>query len=107
MWQNNNTEILVSADTTSDDREDMGRRPIADNSAPVIEIFQSVGGGFRKVAAPVDGFSKRDQSGASVKVTQSFDRGELSAIGAYRTASTDWEMASVGVPGTTVTSRIR
>jgi len=98
LWEDEDTEVLLSTDYNKDDREDMGRRPIADNSAPVVEIFRSLGGDFRKVAAPVDGFYKRKQKGMSLKVTQGFDSGELTAIASARTARTDWEMASVGVP---------
>ncbi len=97
-WDNDQTDITLSADSMKEDREDMGRRPIADNSAPALAIFASVGGDFRHVAAPIDGYSERSGGGFSINANHETDAGTLSVVAAVRDAETDWEMASVGIP---------
>lgn len=90
------SEWLLSADYMEDDRADMGRTPVHDN-APLSAIAAANGvTGPRQNASPKDGFSKREASGISLQGDIEFDTGILTTITAYRSAETDWSMASAG-----------
>ncbi len=91
------SDWLLSGDYMEDDREDMGRTPLADN-APLIAIQAANGGGGRNVTAPADGFSKRSASGVSLRGEIERENGIFTTITAVRNAETDWEMASAGAP---------
>ncbi|MBB6520487.1 TonB-dependent receptor [Pseudoteredinibacter isoporae] len=92
------SDWLLSVDTMEDNRADMGRTGVTDN-APLSAIMAANGvTGPRQNAASKDGFSDREASGISLQGDIEFDTGTLTTITAYRTAETDWEMASVGAP---------
>lgn len=97
-FASDSTEWLLSADTMEDDREDMGRTPIVDGSFPALAMLEANGGGVRRATAPADGFSMREASGVSLQGDIDFEKGTLTTITAFRTAETDWAMASIGVP---------
>ena len=97
-FETEQSEWLLSADWMEDDREDMGRTPIFDG-APVLAILAANGvTGPRQNATSADGFSDRNASGVSLQGDIEFDKGTLTSITAFRSAETDWEMLSVGVP---------
>ncbi|MFB3079502.1 MAG: TonB-dependent receptor, partial [Lysobacterales bacterium] len=93
------SEWLLSADYMEDDREDMGRLPIASPSSgtDTVQIWIDGGGEFGTVLAPVDGGSDRESGGISLTANIEFESGTLTSITAYRNAETDWQMASIGV----------
>lgn len=100
LWSTDNSSWLLSADYMEDDREDMGRVPIANGGADPepIATWQRLAGDFGKVAAPADGHSYREASGVSLQGDIEFDSGTLTTITAMRDAETDWAMASIGAP---------
>lgn len=92
------SDWLLSVDTMEDSRADMGRTGVNDN-APLSAIMAANGvTGPRQNAAAKDGYSEREASGISLQGDIEFDTGTLTTITAYRTAETDWSMASVGAP---------
>jgi iron complex outermembrane receptor protein len=96
VYYTDNGDWTLSADYMEDDRADMGRVPIA-NNAPVIDIAAANGGNRpHKSASPYDGFAKREASGISLTGDFRFDSGNFTTITASRSATSDWEMASVG-----------
>ncbi len=97
-YTTDNSEWLLSADYMDDDRDDMGRTPVV-NRAPLLQILAANGGGGDwETAISRRGFSKRNASGVSLQGDITFDKGQLTSITAIRSASTDWEMPSVGAP---------
>ncbi|MEM8562186.1 MAG: TonB-dependent receptor [Pseudomonadota bacterium] len=98
LWSTDSSDWLLIGDYMEDDREDMGRVPVAPGNDPnIVESWRALGGEFGKVAAPVDGDSKRDAGGISLQGDIQFDSGTFTSITAWRDASTDWRMASIGV----------
>jgi len=101
LWTGENSEWLLSADYSEDDRADMGRTPIVDN-APLQLIMEMNGvpGGARGTprtnASPYDGYSERELGGISLTGTFEFDSGSLTSITAARTVDTSWQMTSIG-----------
>jgi iron complex outermembrane receptor protein len=92
------SEWIVSGDYMEDDREDMGRVPIFPGNDPnTVELWAAGGGDRDTVLAPQDGGSYREAGGLSLTGAIDFDRGTLTSITAWRTAETDWQMASIGV----------
>ncbi|WP_299981378.1 TonB-dependent receptor [uncultured Pseudoteredinibacter sp.] len=92
------SDWLLSVDTMEDSRADMGRTGVNDN-APLSAIMAANGvTGPRQNAASRDGYSEREASGISLQGDIEFDTGTLTTITAFRTAETDWSMASVGAP---------
>jgi iron complex outermembrane receptor protein len=97
-WAQERGEWLLSGDWMEDDRGDMGRTPVIDNAPLQLIMAQNGVTGPRQNAAPRDGFSDRQAWGLSLQGQLDFDRGSLTSITAWRSVSTDWEMASVGAP---------
>lgn len=101
LWAGENSEWLLSADYSEDDRADMGRTPIVDN-APLQLIMEMNGvpGGARGTprtnASPYDGYSERELGGISLTGTFEFASGSLTSITAARTVDTSWQMTSIG-----------
>ena len=101
LWSGENSEWLLSADYSEDDRADMGRTPIVDN-APLQLIMEMNGvpGGARGTprtnASPYDGYSERELGGISLTGTFEFASGSLTSITAARTVDTSWQMTSIG-----------
>ncbi|MCV6615533.1 MAG: TonB-dependent receptor, partial [Cellvibrionaceae bacterium] len=92
------SEWLLSADTMEDERADMGRTGVVDK-APLSAIMAANGvTGPRQNASAKDGYSDREASGISLQGEIEFDSGVLTTITAFRSAETDWSMASVGAP---------
>ena len=72
--------------------------PIEPGADPdTVQLWKDAGGKFRKVTAPIDGYSEREASGISLQGDIQFDSGTLTSITAVRSAETDWGMASIGV----------
>ena len=92
------SDWLLSVDTMEDSRADMGRTGVNDN-APLSAIMAANGvTGPRQNASSRDGYSEREASGISLQGDIEFETGTLTTITAFRTAETDWSMASVGAP---------
>lgn len=87
-------EALITAEHMQDNSEDMGRIPVTGISA----AFDANGGDRDHVRNPIDGFSDRESTQFSVKLTQQFDAGELVSITAIRDFESTWNMDSVGEP---------
>lgn len=101
LWSGANSEWLLSADYSEDDRADMGRTPIVDK-APLQAIMQAngVSGGARgtprKNTSTYDGYSERELGGVSLQGDIQFDAGTLTSITALRSVDTSWQMTSIG-----------
>ena len=98
LWATDKMDWLLTGDYMEDDREDMGRVPIypgASNDS--VQAWKDAGGEFGKVTSPSDGDSYRDAGGVSLQGDIQFDKGTFTTITAWREASTDWSMASIGV----------
>ena len=94
-----NSEWLLSADFWDDDRDAMGRAPIANGNFDYVGTATTLGAGRPGTnASPTDGFTKRDGSGASLQGDIEFDSGVLTSITGFRNTESDWEMESVGAP---------
>jgi len=67
----------------------------------VVDVYNSycVGADRSCSANPTDGHAIRESKGASLKWTGEVMGGELVSISAYRESLADWEMDSIGVPG--------
>ncbi|EWH08930.1 TonB-dependent receptor [Catenovulum agarivorans DS-2] len=98
LFDNSNGHWLLTADYSADDRADMGRFPYQNGNFDYIQVWQDLGGKTGVSTSPIDGFSKRDNMGISLSNKHKLWGGQLQSIFAYRQASTDWEMASVGAP---------
>jgi iron complex outermembrane receptor protein len=98
LWATDNMDWLLTGDYMEDDREDMGRFPfVAAGAIDSVELWKAAGGDFGKATSPSDGDSYRDAGGVSLQGDIQFDRGTFTTITAWREASTDWAMASIGV----------
>jgi len=96
VYYTENGDWTLSGDYMEDDRADMGRVPIA-NNAPIVDIAAANGANKPHVSAsPYDGFSIREASGISLTGDFRFSAGNFTTITATRSATTDWEMASIG-----------
>ncbi len=99
VYYSERSEWSLIVDAMDDDREDMGRTPIVEGNFPYPTfIRETLGAGPRENAQPADGFSKRDAQGISLTGEIDFENGTLTTITAFRSADTDWEMASIGAP---------
>jgi len=101
LWSGANSEWLLSADYSEDDRADMGRTPIVDNAPlqAIMEMNGVVGGARgtpRQNASPYDGYSERELGGVSLQGDFQFDAGTLTSITAFRSVETSWQMTSIG-----------
>ncbi len=93
------TEWLLSADVWDDDRDAMGRAPIANGNFDYIGTATTLGAGRPGTnASPTDGFTKREGSGISLQGDIEFGPGLLTTITGFRNTESDWEMESVGAP---------
>ncbi|MGI9202901.1 MAG: TonB-dependent receptor, partial [Woeseiaceae bacterium] len=93
------SEWFLSADTWEDDRNDMGRAPIANGNFDYIGAATALGAGRPgTTATPLDGFTKREGSGISLQGDIEFDTGMLTTITGFRNTESSWEMPSVGAP---------
>ncbi len=98
LWKTQRSDWLLTGDYMEDDREDMGRVPVFPGGDPnVVQLWKDAGGKFGKVTSPIDGNSYRDAGGISLQGDIEFEHGSLTTITAWRNASTDWAMASIGV----------
>lgn len=99
LWENENSEWLLSADYMDDDRGDIGRAPIVNGNFDYIGAATDLGAGrFGTTASPTDGFNLREAGGVSLQGDIEFANGKLTTITALRNVETDWEMPSVGAP---------
>lgn len=98
-YQLAHTDITLNADYTSDKRGDMGRTPIVNNGAfDYVALHAELGGGENKSASPIDGFSDRAASGASIETNTQLETGKVTTIAGFRKTTSEWEMASIGAP---------
>lgn len=99
QYERGRTVWELHADYTSDKRGDMGRTPVRNNGAfDYVSLWQSLGGDENRSTAPIDGRSERRAKGVSLHALTTFDAGTATVIGAWRDASSVWEMASIGAP---------
>ena len=93
------TEWLLSADAWDDDRDAMGRAPIANGNFDYVGTATTLGAGRPGTnASPTNGFTKREGSGVSLQGDIEFGSGVLTTITGFRNTESDWEMESVGAP---------
>jgi iron complex outermembrane receptor protein len=92
-------EWLLSADVWDDDRDAMGRAPIANGNFDYVGTATTLGAGRPGTnASPTNGFTKREGSGVSLQGDIEFGSGVLTSITGFRNTESDWEMESVGAP---------
>jgi iron complex outermembrane receptor protein len=99
LWETDSMEWLASADAWDDDRDDMGRAPIANGNFDYVGTATDLGAGRPGTSAsPTDGYTKREGAGVSLQGDIEFGGGALTSITGFRNVETDWEMPSVGAP---------
>lgn len=99
LYHTDDFEALLTAEFTKDDTEDMGRIPLISSAVPgAAEAFIARGGDRDHVFNPLDGFSDRESTQFSLRLTKQFDSGELISITGWRDFESEWHMDSVGVP---------
>ena len=99
MLNTDSSEWLLSADYMEDDREAMGRAPIANGNFDYVGTAISLGAGRPGTnASPIDGFTKRDSTGVSLQGDIQFGPGVFTTITGFRNTNADWEMESIGAP---------
>lgn len=89
---------LLSVDHSEEDKNDMGRVPIANGNYDYLALLKTLGVGAYQNASPINGFSKRHSSGLAFNYERFFDSSQLTVIAAWRASLADWEMASIGAP---------
>jgi iron complex outermembrane receptor protein len=93
------SEWLLSTDFWDDDRDAMGRAPIANGNFDYVGTATALGAGRPGTnASPTDGFTKREGFGVSLQGDIEFEPGVLTSITGFRNTEADWEMESVGAP---------
>lgn len=93
------SEWLLSADVWDDDRDAMGRAPIANGNFDYVGTATRLGAGRPGTnASPTDGFTKREGSGISLQGDIELASGVLTSITGFRNTESDWEMESIGAP---------
>lgn len=91
-----NSEWVLSADYTRDERDAAGRFPFV---SPFEAVAESFGANRPQTnASPIEGFSDRETYGVSLSGEFNFDKGSLISISGFRNVQADWEMPSVGAP---------
>jgi iron complex outermembrane receptor protein len=99
MLETDATEWLLSADLWDDDRDDMGRAPIANGNFDYVGTATDLGAGRPGTSAsPTDGYTKREGSGLSLHGDIDLAGGVITSITGFRNTETDWEMPSIGAP---------
>ena len=117
LWQGDKTSVLQTFDANYLDIEDIGRIPIAGNSNgndPIGAALNQyrIDTGLTTydrdtLANPINGFSKREAYGYSLKLIHELDEETtLEYIAASRSSTADWEMDSVGASSTALTDNI-
>jgi iron complex outermembrane receptor protein len=93
------SEWLLSADAMDDDRDAMGRAPIANGNFDYVGTATTLGAGRPGTnASPSNGFTKREGSGVSLQGDIELGSGVLTSITGFRNTESDWEMESIGAP---------
>lgn len=93
------SEWLLSTDYWEDDRDAMGRAPIANGNFDYVGTAVTLGAGRPGTnASPTDGFTKREGFGVSLQGDLEFGPGVLTSITGFRNTESDWEMESIGAP---------
>jgi iron complex outermembrane receptor protein len=99
LWETDSMEWLASADLWDDDRDDMGRAPIANGNFDYVGTATDLGAGRPGTSAsPTDGFTEREGGGLSLQGDIDFAGGMFTTITGMRNVETSWEMPSVGAP---------
>ena len=99
LWETDSMEWLASADMWDDDRDDMGRAPIANGNFDYVGTATDLGAGRPGTSAsPTDGFTQREGGGLSLQGDIDFAGGMFTTITGLRNVETSWEMPSVGAP---------
>lgn len=99
LWENDDSQWLLSADYMEDDRGDIGRAPIFNGNFDYVGTATRLGAGRHgTTASPTDGFNMREASGISLQGDINYEKGKLTTITGIRSTETDWEMPSVGAP---------
>jgi iron complex outermembrane receptor protein len=99
LWEADSMEWLASADMWDDDRDDMGRAPIANGNFDYVGTATDLGAGRPGTSAsPTNGYTKREGGGLSLQGDIDLAGGIFTTITGLRTVETDWEMPSVGAP---------
>ena len=93
------SEWLLSADVMDDERDAMGRAPIANGNFDYVGTATTLGAGRPGTnASPTDGFTNREGSGVSLQGDIEIGTGVLTTITGFRNTKSNWEMESVGAP---------
>jgi len=99
LYHGDRLSLLFSGDIMVENQNGIGRIPVRDGAAPIVEWHLAAGGNqFNRSTNAQDGFSRRRAYGTSLEATMNFDAGELISISAYRESKSRWDMDSVGVP---------
>jgi iron complex outermembrane receptor protein len=93
-----NARWYASFDHHSEQKQDMGRTPIANGNYDYVTLLKTLGGGDYKNASPISGFSNRRSTGLALNYERFYNDSQFNAIAAWRSSLADWEMASVGAP---------
>jgi len=93
------SEWLLSGDFSDDDRDAMGRAPIANGNFDYIGTATDLGAGTRGTnASPINGFTDREGSGISLHGDINIGEGVFTTITGARNTKSRWDMESVGAP---------
>ena len=111
LYTGDKAEVLISADYSDLDVEDMARIPLTQGNGgpiPFLDVRASFCGdrGPECSTNPTDGFAKREAQGGSVQVDYDLDWAELTSITAYRKNEARWLMDSLGA-GVAISDNIR
>lgn len=94
-----NSEWIVSADYTKDDRREAGRFPFVNGNFDYLGTARSLGANRSfTTASPITGFSDRETYGLTLNGDIEVDGGSIISITGYRNMESDWEMPAVGAP---------
>ena len=90
---------LLSGDYMEDDRDAMGRAPIANGNFDYVGTATALGAGRPGTnASPIDGFSYREASGVSLQGDIEVGTGVVTSITGFRSTDSNFNMESIGAP---------
>ncbi len=90
---------LLSGDYMEDDRDAMGRAPIANGNFDYVGTAIALGAGRPGTnASPIDGFSYREASGVSLQGDIEVGKGVVTSITGFRSTDSNFNMESIGAP---------